>query len=465
MQKFKIKMNLISTVIIAVVIASIVLLNMIFGTVSDKLQLDIDLTKDKVYDFSPLTQETISALEDDVTAYLIQYDGVEYSHLEQLLEKYASLNTKFKVKKVDPYENPEIMAKFPDIYQDTGNPSLVVLEGKDRYRSITYYEIFPQTYTNQTSLDAERQITNGIRYVTGKIEEKVILFTTGHGEASTDTLVNLMIEEGYKYGDLDLKLQQIDESTSVIVSYMPEDDFTENEIKLIDKFVEDGGSYLLISSSKGTGKNISAYAEKWGIIPNNDYMLENENNYYVHEGVYSSELSIEEHKITSSAIESGLPFLSPMLPNTLSVTKSSNGAVVYPLLKSSPDSYAKEDLSHDTTSYSEGDKIGPFVMGALSYKENAVGKVCVLSGGVNESFVSPAYVSSASLANYDFMLNLISYFGGTGDETGIRAKNISPDAFTLEPKETKRITNVLLFVVPGIIFLAAFLVWIRRRFR
>ncbi len=465
MQKFKIKMNLISSIIIAVVIASVVLLNMIFGTISDKFQLDIDLTKDKVYDFSPLTQEIISSLEDDVTAYLLMYEGSEYTHLVQLLEKYASLNDKFKVKKVDPYENPEIMAKFTDIYEDPANPTLVILEGKDRYRSITYYEIFPQTYTDQTSLDAERQVTNGIRYVTGKIEEKIILFTTGHGEAETDTLVNLMIEEGYKYGDLDLKLQQIDENVSVIISYMPEDDFTDNEIKLIGEFVEDGGSFLLISSSKGTGKNISAYTEKWGIVPNNDFMLEIESNYYIHEGEYTSKLSFVEHEITNSAIESDTPFLTPILPNTLTVTKSSNGAVVYPLLKSNSDSFTKDDWSDESMSYSEGDKIGPFVMGALSYKEKALGKVCVISGGVNESFASPAYILSASLANYDFMLNLISYIGGTSVETGIRAKNISPDVFTLEPEETKRITNVLLFVVPGIIFLAAFLVWIRRRFR
>jgi len=466
MNNIKIKMSAVSLSFTVIVLLCIIVFNMLFGTVADKLKLEVDLTADKVYEFSELSEKTVSSLKEDVTAYLLQYEGIEYTHLKQVLDKYTTYNSHFKVKTINPYENPEIMNKFPDIYQDAQNPSLVILECGDLYRSVTYYEIFPQSYADTKTLDAERQITNGLRYVTGELKESVIHFTKGHNEADSSVLVNLMIQEGYRYSEIDLKSHSIDSEAAIVMSYMPVDDFSDTEIAAIEKFIKAGGSFFLVSTSRGTGDNLSAFTEKWGIVSNRDFMLENEANYYLHEGVHSSELTLLEHDITKALIEEKTPFLVPLLPNTLTVTKSSNGAVVTPLLKSSSDSYAKTDTMSEDTKYVSGDPVGPFVMGAVSeFKSSDTGSVCVVSGGVASSFADPGYVMSSSVANYDFILNTINYLGGTGVDSGIRAKNISPDSFTLEPEETKRITTVLLIVIPFAIFAAAFVVWVRRRFK
>ena len=465
-KKIKLKMSAISLIFTVVVLACLIVFNMVFGLIADKMQLDIDLTRDKVYEFSELTEKTIASLDKDVTAYVLEYDGADYAYLMQLLEKYSSLSSRFSVKKINPYKNPEIMTKFPDIYQDAQNKNLVILECGELYRGITHYEIFPQNYTGSQSLDAERQITNGIRYVVGQLQESVIHFTVGHNEADSINLVNLMIQEGYRYNDLDLKSQQIDPEASIVISYMPADDFSQNEIKEIESFIARGGNFILVSTSRGTGENLRDFTEKWGITPNRDFMLEKSDNYYLHEGVHSSELEMQEHTITKALKENELAFLVPLLPNTLTVTKSLNGAVVTPLLKSSQDSYAKTDALSDTTEYESGDPMGPFVMAALSESNlDGAGALCVIAGCVDSSFADAQYISSSAIANCDFVLNTINYLGGTSVESGIRAKNISPDSFTLEPSETKRITLVLLVLIPLTIFLAAFVVWIRRRFK
>ncbi len=466
MKNIKFKMSAVSTVFTVAVLGCLIVFNMIFATIADKLQLEIDLTHDKVYEFSALTEETVSRLNQDITIYMLEYNGVEYVHLKQQLEKYSNMNDHITVKTINPYENPEIMTKFSGLYQDAKNPNLVVIEAGEVYRGITYYEIFPQSCADAQSLDAERQITNGIRYVTGELKESVIHFTKGHNEADSSTLVNLMIQEGYRYSDIDLKTYEIDPEASIVVSYMPVDDFSEGEIKAVEAFINRGGSFLLISSSRGTGSNLVAMTEKWGIIPNRDFMLENSENYYLHEGVHSSGLTMQEHTITNALIESELSFLTPLLPNTLTVTNAANGAMVTTLLKSSVDSYAKSDMLSEDTDYQSGDPIGPFVMGAISESINPdVGSVCVLSGGVASSFADAQYILSSAIANYDFTLNVINHLGGTSVDSGIRAKRISPDSFTLEPKETTRITIVLLVVIPLAIFAAAFVVWIRRRFK
>ena len=462
----KLKMSALSATFTVVVIACIIVFNMLFGTIADKLHLDIDLTQDKVYEFSELSQKTISSLKDDVNAYVLEYDGIEYSHLIQQMDKYSTYNNHFKVKKINPYENPEIMNKFPDIYQDAQNPALVILECGELYRAITYYEIFPKSFDNSRSLDAERQITNGLRYVTGELKESVIHFTKGHNEADSTVLINLMIQEGYRYNEIDLKSHSIDNEAEIVIAYMPVDDFSEAEIDAVEKFVNDGGNFMLISSSRGTGENLREFTKKWGIVPNRDFMLEKESNYYLHEGVHSSELAIQSHPVTKAIIEEDVPFLTPLLPNTLTIVKSSNNAVVTPLLKSSVDSYSKNDTMSEDTSYKSGDPVGPFVMAAISEaKSEERSSVSVISGGVASSFADAQYIMSSSIANNDFLLNIVNYLGGTGVESAIRAKNISPDSFTLEPEETKRITLILIVMLPLIIFIAAFVVWIRRRFK
>lgn len=466
MKKIKIKMSAISAVFTVVVLACLIVFNMLFGVIADKMQLNIDLTRDKVYEFSELSQKTITSLDKDVTAYVLEYDGADYAYLLQLLEKYESLSSHFRVKKINPYKNPEIMTKFPDIYQDAQNKNLIILECGELYRGITHYEIFPQSYTSEQSLDAERQITNGIRYVIGELEESVIHFTTGHNEADSSVLVNLMIQEGYRYSDIDLKSHEIDSEASIVIAYMPADDFSKNEIKAIESFINDGGNFLLVSTSRGTGTNLSEFTRKWGITANRDFMLEISDNYYLHEGMHSSELEMQDHTITEAIKEENLAFLTPLLPNTLTVSKSLNGAKVTTLLKSSEDSYAKADALSEVTEYESGDTLGPFVMAALSeYTSSEKGGICVIAGGVDSSFADAQYISSSAIANCDFVLNTINYLGGTSVESGIRAKNISPDSFTLDPDETKRITLVLLLLIPVVIFAAAFVVWIRRRFK
>ena len=466
----KLKMNFISVLLTVAVIACIVVFNMTFGIIADKQQLDIDLTQDNVYEFSELTNTTIKGLKSDVTVYLLEYEGIEYAHLEQLLEKYAAMNDHFLVKRINPYENPEIMNQFTDLYQSRQNPTLVILKNGDLYRGITYYEIFPQSYSGDQSIDAERQITNGLRYVVGELDESVVAFTVGHNESDTSVLISRMIEEGYRYSEIDLKAQAISEDTSVVISYMPVEDFSETELEELNNFTANGGSFVLISSSQGTGDNIQSFINKWGITANRDFVLDSPDNYIFHEGVYSMGMYMQEHTINKSLMESDMLFLSPLLPNTLTISNSSNGAVVTPILKSSPDSYAKNDALSDDIEYVSGDPIGPFVMGAISEKREDGGKVCVIAGGVvsergGSSFASEEYITNTAIANCDFTLNLINYLGGSNVETGIRAKNISPDSFTLESDETTRITVVLVIVIPVIILAAAFIVWIRRRFR
>ena len=77
MKNIKLKMGLTSTIITAVVIACVILLNSIVALIGDKTTLTIDLTRDKIYVFSEQTKELMEELDSQITAYCLIPEGIE----------------------------------------------------------------------------------------------------------------------------------------------------------------------------------------------------------------------------------------------------------------------------------------------------------------------------------------------------------------------------------------------------
>ncbi len=117
MKRIKLKMGITSAVITAVVLACIIVFNSIVAIIADKYPLKIDLTRDKVYEFSQQTKDVMKDLEDDIVAYALIPEGTqgEYiDYIKEYLDKYRVLSESFEVKYIDPYENPSFMNGYTD---------------------------------------------------------------------------------------------------------------------------------------------------------------------------------------------------------------------------------------------------------------------------------------------------------------------------------------------------------------
>lgn len=461
MKKIKLKMNIISAILTAVVIVCVILFNSIFGMIADRLQLNLDLTGDSVYEFSDLTIETMKSLDNEVTAYaLFPEDSqmMEYKHLKQQLEMYAALNDKFLIKYVDVYENPEFMSKFGDEAQKTG--TAVIIESGDKFKALTVTDLYLQSgYDGSMTLDAERQITNSVRYVTGQLTDYIVYFTKGHEEGDDSALRSVIGEEGYECKYVDLSTSKIEDDASIIISVLPKKDFTPSEISAIDEFTNNGGSFVLLSFSEVAKlKNLAAFTHKWGMDLNADLVMDN--NLFVHGEIHVYELALQPCEINDAMIAGGVPFESPLAANTIEIIKSPNGAKVTSLLKSTPDSYAKQNPDAEDLAPEDGDIPGPHDVAAIA--DNGKGKVCVIGSGYSLLVGEILY---SEMANYDFTLNLMSSLSGGVVETGIRPKSISPDVLTIEQKEADIIIAIVKWVIPLGLFAAAIFVFVRRRYR
>lgn len=472
MKKIKLKMSVMSVVITAVVIACVIIVNFIVGAIADLKPMKIDLTKDKIYEFSNQTKDVMKNLDREINAYAIipASDASETkAYMEQYLEKYASLNKKFNVKYVDPYVDTAFMDKYATESMQLDVGTIIIESGKNR-EIITSDQFFTGDYFDDTTyIDIEKRITNAIMLVTEQISESNIYFDVMHTSEDYRQYSMMMGAflkgEGYRCEIVDMSTEGIPENADIIICVSPRYDYTENEIKLLDEFLSNGGKFIVLGSEGLSPlKNLDALLIEWGIKLNYDYVVETDVNSSI---ANSTGLPVPiakydgQHTITKKLAYSDMHLI---MPNTMSVSvvKSTNGSDPMQLLTTSEKAYSKKNLN--TLEKEAGDTEGPLGLAAISVKIEKEASGVMVVGSV-DGFLSQIYEGDGSYLNIDFLLNSLSYLGGAEKSMDIRAKQITPESMVVTQQQYAVINVILVWIIPIAIILLGLVIWLRRRFK
>ncbi len=468
MKKIKLKMGLISAIITAALIACVIIFNSIVALVGDKASLTVDLTRDKVYEFSDQTKDLMKNLDTEITAYCLIPDGTEGEYVDYIktyLNKYKTLNKNFKVEYIDPYENPAFMQKYND-GENKAEVGSVIVTNDEEFKVITFEQIYTlNSVTNAVQIDMERKVTNAVMEVTGKLTTSNIYFTEGHNEYYGDYITQLLGNEGYKCGDVNIAVNGIPEDADILISVIPTVDFTAEERDALDAFMDKGGKFVLIAGPQMPKlEKLDAYLEEWGIIPNHDFVVEVDSNSALSAGtgLPIPVAKLQEHTITKKLVGAKNPLAMPT-PVSFTVTSAKNDAYAQKLLMTSEKAYGKTNLESQQIEKEEGDIAGPLCLAAISEKqtENA-SKVLVIGSA---SAVLSSVLEEKSYLNGDFVLNSINYLSGSSAATSIRAKQISPETMIMTENQVAVSIIVLQYVLPALIIILGLIVWLRRRFK
>lgn len=507
-----------AVVLTVLFIAAVVVLNVIVGIVSDRIDTTADLTDTGIYTLDEATTTYLAGLEKDVTVSVMNSEtsfesgSTFYKSVNELLNKMAMENEHFKLQYLQIDQNPDFTSRFSG---ETLSENYIVVESKDtnRHRIITPGEYFscptfrdnlsqygyPETYIEQyvnqyvnssyasqiiEGSNVEQAAISAIMYVTNTDPVRVA-FTEGFGEADSSSLSSLLDKNGYDIETINLQqVADVDSDIDYIVMYAPSMDYDNDSLTKLSAFLDNGGAFgknLIYFASYSqpdyapendedtSMKNLASFLEEWGIAIEDSLVLQSNTDYSYGNMEYVHLQQIQDTDYAGSAYNSSLITYDAYIRPVKQIWDGgSKGSVEQEILIKSYDGAYLRPIStlSDSDFDKSGAESGSFNDAVVAYKVHsntqAVTRVAVFG---SDMICNSMFMSYANSNNQDFMINMFNYISGKTEGITITAKSFSSVGFEVNQGNANILAVVLCIVVPVVVIVAGIVIWVRRRHR
>jgi len=415
-----------------------------------------DLTEDQQHTLTPETTDTLKALPEPVTAvgFFTRNYPTDYAR-SQLQDFKNSSNGKFDFKFVDPDADP-VSAQSAKITQD----GTVVLQMNGRQEQVT-------SLTEQEMTSALIRLSNP--------GPRSVYFLTGHGERDPQGSGDLAFSrakqaletKNYTVNVLNLlATPTIPEDALAVIIAGPQKPVSENEVQLLQEFVNKGGALVVMEEPLAVTQfgdapdPLAGYlSQNWGIILGNDIVIDTT----ADPPTVAVANGFETHAIVTQKLKT----LIPIFPTARSVQigdgESTAGTVA--LIKTANQSWGETniaDLQNNKAQYDAGqDVIGPVTVVATGENTENQSNVVVIG---DSDFATDRFFDQ--YGNADLFVNSVDWAAGQQGLINLTPKQ-STQRMILPPQ--KYMINLIffgsVFVLPGAVLFAGIFVWIQRRRR
>lgn len=315
----------------AIVIVAIIIVNVLVSALGQRFPLTLDITADKDYSVSsdnldyirqvkrPVTI-TVCSTEGDYATYMSQYVSYYYNAEDEtngkyfdqaltLLDAYTKYNSNIKVVYADP-QSPDFADVQSRVASDASLSygSLLVestfeLDGKEVYRNkvLGFEDLYALTdstggYASYygygyviSGSKVESAVTSAIYSVTSDKTTEVVYLSGNMEKNVLDTFTATLKDNNCNVTALDnLVGSDIPEETEVVIIAAPTGDFSAEELKKLDAFLDnDGkrGKTLLFFGSNASPDlpNLYDFLSEWGIEVSRGTLAETNANNYIQE--------------------------------------------------------------------------------------------------------------------------------------------------------------------------------------
>lgn len=455
-----------SSMATAIVIAIAVVINVLVSSLPASWT-QLDTTAAGLFTLSEETETMAAALEEDITVYWLVQSGYEDSGIEKLLDRYTSLSGHIKMQRIDPDVYPTFVMQY--VSDGVYNNSLIVEKG-DKYRYISYYDIYVYDYSNYyttgsvtTSFAGEAELSSAIDYVTR--EEMPKLYTLmGHGESTLPTDFSTAVEkQNYEMAELSLVTESnVPADADGLLIYAPQTDLSDRELTALRDYLALGGKLYLISQPTEVRlSNLEALMADYGVAAVEGLVVEGNSAYYAWGVPYDLLPDLNSHAITDALISGGYYVRVPVAQG-LEIGDVPDGVTVTELLTTSDSAFSKP-AGYGLTTYDreDGDIDGPFPMSVvIEDSGSGAGIIWVTSGYLADTQTN----AEVAGGNLDFFLNGLSYLC-QGDDSAltIHSKSMDYSYLTMDGSTVSTLTLLVVLVIPAVYLLAGVVIRRRRR--
>ncbi len=444
-------------------VAVLVLVNLVV----DQFQLEADLTQNRLFSLSDQTFQVLDNLDSDVTVYQIGTTGRENPLIDSVLERYAKRSSHIKLATLDPERNPGLATKYEE--EGQVRPGGLVVDAGDRFRMISQFDIFNvNMQTRQaTSLSLEQELTAALLYVTTGDLPKVYLLE-GHGEQSMFQLGisglsvrDLLENDNYAVDTLDLVSRDtVPDDADVLLVVAPAQDLTAAEIGRLESWMRDGGRvvFALQGARRSELPNLAELLAGFGVRVVNGIIVEEAGRHTPDSQVFLVP-EMTSHEIVAPMRSDRLFTVMPAAGPIEELETKRRTLTVESFLNTSAGSFLRTDFDIQSVEQQESEPNGPFAVG-VAITDND------LDGYVKSRVVvysSAMFLSQPYQANYDMLLNSLSWARSREESISIRAKSLRTFPLRITRLAALIISGVAVLIIPLGVLGAGLAVWLRRR--
>lgn len=456
------------TLYIAIVLAALVVVNYL----ANRHNKSYDATANKRFSLSEQTEKVVKGLQHDAKiTYFAQTS--RFTEARDLLDRYDNLSPRLSVEYIDPDKKPQL-ARAAGV-RSYGTILVEAAGRREEAKSLT-----------------EEEVTNAlIRALKGGTKKACIVQGSGEhsieesGRTGYSSFKEILEKNNYTTQKISLlEKPEVPSDCTVLIVGGPRFDYVEPAVEAIKKYVEGGGSALIMLDPpvKFGQEDIAENAalvkllESWGVVLNKDLVLDTSGigSLFGLSEVVPLVSDYEFHAIVRDMREVATAF---PLSRSLE-TKSADGVTVDKLFKTSANSFSTTELNSAQIRIDpKKNKQGPFTLaaaGTITAKgatanstENKAGEE--KKNAKQGRFVvvgSSGWVANNILrfnGNRDLALNMINWLSADEDLISIRPKEPEDRRLTLTRQQMARILYGSVIGLPLVIIAAGLSVWWRRR--
>lgn len=498
----KLKYGTLATVITAVVLASVVIGNVIINVLDSRYNWNIDLTSSGLYEIDAQTVDYLNRIGTDIQI-AVMADEQNFENdpklkvVEETLNRFkAESNGHISVEYIDMTKHPEAVSRYSqgydgdfsaydtvvkcgDLVRVVGIDSMIKTEQTPNYMTMSY----DSSYT----FVGEQSLISAIMGVTdlNPIKVGIINKTSGqqiyydYDSLAFNSMKTLLEKNNYVVTELDLATDSFTAADfDLVVLCAPYNDPSDAQIKKLTDYLYNNGQYnadmiYFGSFNQQSTPNLDAFLELWGLKFGSAVVMEGNSAASQVVTTVFGQISdvpvtaVSDNALNASVTASKLPVVVPFArPIEMLFTDPNNGRETQALLSTPSTAYLRPlDIPAEEFNEANAEK-GSYTLAVIADNEVIVNNEAHTSriAAFGTSWIlDPNVTESKSYANADYFISVLNTMTGKEGVLTIAEKSLDTTSVSITTAQAKAIRTVTVIVLPLLVAVIGFVVYIRRK--
>jgi hypothetical protein len=266
----------ISTLITALVIAVVILLNVALTALFKRYPLNIDLTTNRIFALSAETKTLLASLSDDIGITVLNTEerfiatepAAYFTQANELLHNYTRRSSRVRLAYIDLLRNPEFSSRYPELGLSENDVLITAGANARVLRAGDLFNIRASDYGAYVAASrAEQSLTSALLSVTSADRPRLAV-VSGHSADEISAFTDLLRLNAWEITTLNLLTETPPPDIAVILLAGPHRDLSIEELRCLDNFLAAGDThsfFYLLSPDQVSTPNLDAFLAEWGV--------------------------------------------------------------------------------------------------------------------------------------------------------------------------------------------------------